>query len=346
LESLYYDVQTTNEWSHAPPNAIASPNPIIYDGPLKKQLEEIVQHFLREFGTTVSRSNSSDELHHHSGPSPTVHHTAALPPPAPLPDHTSSHLPQSPSQAVVNTTDLFPHIPSARVLTQQMPHPPQVGESRGGTTQAAAAASEAPSKHVRYGSQDGGQYINNNNNHNGMDAGHKHEDDKSTHHLVDDQQLVPLRAVIREQDESIRRLKEENMRLAQALKLHELSLAESKKDIQRARSDNATLELELSEARRQLMETTQNMEEALQVKESETVTLASALDALESKIQQQSAAELKHDEETRTLLDVAVLERDELLILVAEMDEERDVLRKAHDTSAITPQQGTVEESP
>lgn len=83
-------------------------------------------------------------------------------------------------------------------------------------------------------------------------------------------------------------------------------------------------------------ETTMLLEEALQQKEEEARTLASSLSMLESRLHH-SVMETNHATELKSLLDHCALERDELLILVAEMDEEREIKRAAHDASVISP---------
>lgn len=78
------------------------------------------------------------------------------------------------------------------------------------------------------------------------------------------------------------------------------------------------------------------LEEALQAKEEEARTLASSLSMLESRLHT-SLQEATQASELRTLLETASVERDELLILIAEMDEEREIRRAAHEASVISP---------
>lgn len=78
------------------------------------------------------------------------------------------------------------------------------------------------------------------------------------------------------------------------------------------------------------------LEEALQQKDTTAQDLATTLSMLESRLH---VSELKSNQavELRSMLDLCAVERDELLILVAEMDEEKEIRRAAHDASGISP---------
>lgn len=86
----------------------------------------------------------------------------------------------------------------------------------------------------------------------------------------------------------------------------------------------------------QHLDTTQLLEEALHGKEEEARALASSLSMLENRLQN-SMLDLQQASEIKGMLEVAEEERDELLIMVAEMEEEREYRRDGGNASGISP---------
>ncbi|CUI15155.1 Hypothetical protein, putative [Bodo saltans] len=127
-----------------------------------------------------------------------------------------------------------------------------------------------------------------------------------------DAQLIEQR---RRSEDEVRTLRQENAHLQEAV---------------------GNLTSNVHELEKQHAETTFLLEDALQQKDDEARNLAASLSMLESRLQH-SVLESHQAVELKSMLDQCAVERDELLILVAEMDEEKEIRRAAHDASVISP---------
>lgn len=142
-----------------------------------------------------------------------------------------------------------------------------------------------------------------------------------------------LREAVQQKEIEVLQLRESLSRLTselQNVKVQQRAVDEKKDETIR------NLEDQLTRLKAQHEETTLILEEALSGKDSEVQALANSLAMLETKLSM-SIEESKHMSDLRSALDAAAFEREELLIMLAEMEEERELRLQTADASVISP---------
>ena len=159
------------------------------------------------------------------------------------------------------------------------------------------------------------------------------------HHAAIDAEVRRLLSVTSAQQLELASLKKQLQEQQQA---HQLVIAALQSEL-KTKTDEATclaqelaaVKDELGTAQVEHAAERDAFEDALRRKDEDTQQLASTLAMLEGRLNSSSDAQRKL-EEIKSQLEVAVGERDELLIIVAELDEEREVLKNA-SAIVVTP---------